>query len=228
MVPWVTVRIVASRITVTPEDCARAAVGSTTESRSRDGDGCRSDGDGAAIAGSCWMDGAIHRATFACAVRAAPAFEESSGESSIAAREGLGWRRLIGRRLLVYWIPLAIDEHMLDFGFFAEQIAVGNHQVGDLAGLDAAEDIARTEYLRGVEGERTQRGIRGQSRVDRFFQVLADVFRPFETIGIKRELHSGFGEFRWGTRSAVTETQIAQGLLLFGIGIFAPWPAISG
>ena len=122
----------------------------------------------------------------------------------------------------MYWIPLAIDEHMLDFGFFAEQIAVGNHQVGDLAGLDAAEDIARTEYLRGVEGERTQRGIRGQSRVDRFFQVLADVFRPFETIGIKRELHSGFGEFRWGTRSAVTETQIAQGLLLFGIGIFLP------
>ena len=81
-----------------------------------------------------------------------------------------------------------------DFRLFVKKIAIGDDEIGDLAGLDGAEAIGHAENLRGRQRQRAQRGIGRKPCIDRFLRRLQDVFRSGDSAGVKRERNAGFGK----------------------------------
>jgi hypothetical protein len=63
----------------------------------------------------------------------------------------------------------------LDLRLLGEEIAVGDHQVGDLPHLDRPQHPVHAEQPRRRDGERLERGVRGKAPLDRLADVLHEV-----------------------------------------------------
>ena len=121
-------------------------------------------------------------------------FRRVVGEFPFAREVTLG--RIFRFFRFVNRVAASVDEDEFNLGLFVEQIAVGDHEIGDLAVFDRAETVADTEDFRRRQRERAQRGIRRETCFDRLLHRFENILRRGDAAGIKGELHSRFGESR--------------------------------
>ena len=97
----------------------------------------------------------------------------------------------------VQFIGHAVNHNQFDFGLGirGEQIAVGDHQVGDLSGLDRAQPLCRVNKLCGNRRQRRKRHVLIQPALYGSAQIRPElVSGVVETIGAEGELHARFIE----------------------------------
>ena len=160
IVPFVTVRMVALRIAVTgPVACANA--------------GCDGTGAGRHQRGGK-NEGADHRWS--------PWPGRPPGPRPAPGRRA--WTRVGG-----HVETAAVHEHVLDAALVAEQVALHHDQVGDLAGLEAAEPVLHAVDLRGVQRERAQGRVGGETGLDGLAHVGEELGGRRQAVGVEGERH---------------------------------------
>src|SRR5205085_9783705 len=93
----------------------------------------------------------------------------------------------------------AVDEDVAQLRVPGQQVAARDNEVSDLAHLDAAELVARAEYLRRVHRQRAQRFILRQAALDGALHVGDEVCGP-QRARAESELDAGLRESRRALR----------------------------
>ena len=115
-------------------------------------------------------------------------------------------------------LPAIHDDHF-HFGAIVEDVAAGDHEVGDFPLLDAAEAIGDAVDFGGRERQGAQGGVAGEAVVEGLLDGALQVAGLIEAVGVEGELDAGLLENGGRRGGLVAGLESAHAVGLVGIGV---------